>query len=220
MKDIRELKDFIKLTGLNNGEFAKRVGVSDNYLSMLIHGKRPISEKFIIKIEDAFRDIDFKNTLKNKELRYFNNLKPVSTTNEPTIPYYDIDVSAGSIEMFEKRENVVERIMVGGFEDCTFAVSVYGESMYPNYASGNIVVCKEIKDKSLILYGESYLIVTEDYRMIKRVAKGDTESSIVLVSDNQELTKAGYLKYQAFTIPKDKIRKLYLVKGKIERNTL
>lgn len=50
--------------------------------------------------------------------------------------------------------------------------------------------------------------------------KGLSNKDIILVSDNQEQTKAGYLKYEAFSVPLDKIKKAFIVKGKIERNTL
>ena len=205
-----ELKNFRKERGLTQQKLTDLLFITVDAVKSWETNRRNIPKSKIALIKSIDSELSTPSMVTEPEMKY----------DSTGVPYYDVDVSASQIEMFETRENVISHIKVPGFEDCDFAVSVYGDSMYPKYCSGNIIGCKEIKDKSLFLYGEAYLIVTEDYRMIKRVARGENDSEIVAVSDNQEMTKAGYLKYEAFSLPKDKILKLYLVKGKIERNTL
>src|SRR4051812_13710834 len=52
--------------------------------------------------------------------------------NRSSVPYYDIDVAASNIEMFDdNKELPTLSISIPGFEDCSFAVPVWGDSMYP-----------------------------------------------------------------------------------------
>lgn len=136
------------------------------------------------------------------------------------IPFYDVDVSASSVEMFGAKEIPSLYFAIPGFEDCDFGVPVFGHSMYPTFENGCIVACKIIHDKNLINFGASYLIITEDYRMIKRILKNDMPRAVLAVSDNEEMRKDGKRKFESFEIPLDKIRKLYLIKGKITREQI
>lgn len=143
---------------------------------------------------------------------------PVYATKQ--IPFYDIDVSASHVEMFGTKEHPTMYFSIPGFEDCDFGVPVFGHSMYPTFENGCIVACKKINDKTLINFGASYLIITEDYRMIKRLLRNDKPNAVLAISDNEETRKDGKKKFEAFEIPIDKIRMLYLIKGKITREQL
>jgi phage repressor protein C with HTH and peptisase S24 domain len=61
------------------------------------------------------------------------------------VPYFDIDVSASNIEMFtDERELPTKAISIDGFEDCDFGVPVFGDSMYPTYVSGTIILVRRL----------------------------------------------------------------------------
>jgi hypothetical protein len=138
------------------------------------------------------------------------------------VPYFDIDVSASNIEMFtDERELPTKAISIDGFEDCDFGVPVFGDSMYPTFVSGTIILCKKITDFDVIQYGEPHLIITKEQRFVKRILKGPEKGTITLASDNTDARdREGKRRYENFDISKNKIRHLFIVKGSVKRSQL
>ncbi len=70
---------------------------------------------------------------------------------------------------------------------------------------------KEVKNKAVILYGEIYLVITDDYRTVKYIRKhpGDP-AKILLCSENPA--------FDDVEIPLDSIIKLFKVRGQISIN--
>lgn len=144
----------------------------------------------------------------------------LSQVHEQLIPYYDVDVLASPIEVFnDQTMTPTFKIDLPGFADCDFAINVAGHSMYPTIESGTMILCKRIHDKSLIIPGEIYFIVTEDYRMVKRLKKSEKKGWVIAASDNHNghSSPDGHT-YSSMEIPLDKILHIYLVKGNIKRH--
>lgn len=144
-----------------------------------------------------------------------------SENNEANgVPYYEnIDVSASITTMFnDNKETPTFYIDYQHFNDCTAYLPVVGDSMYPRYASGEIVAVKQIFNKDIIQWGEAYLIVCNDnadsLRTIKLVHPCEKdETKIILRASNPN--------YKGDTpISKDDIISMFIVKGKITRNQL
>jgi phage repressor protein C with HTH and peptisase S24 domain len=140
-------------------------------------------------------------------------------TSEKPIPYYDVDVSAGKIALFDDNKEVPKSyVSFPAFDDCDFAINIWGDSMYPKYRNGDVIICKEIHDwKSFVQYGEVYLVVTlgkqgDSQRFVKFVRKSDKRDHFKMVSENQ--------KHDDFDVSIGDIRKMYIVKGKLERNQI
>lgn len=131
---------------------------------------------------------------------------------EPQIPYYNVDVTASAFPVFaDEREEPEYFISIPAFKDCDFAVPIYGDSMYPKIKNGHIVAVKEVKNKAIILYGEIYLIITEDYRTVKYIRKHPSErEKILLCSENPA--------FDDVEIPLDSILRLFKVRGQISIN--
>jgi len=62
-------------------------------------------------------------------------------------------------------------------------------------------------DKSIIMYGEVYLVVTDVLRTIKFIRKAKNGANVILASAND--------RFDDVEIPRDKILHLFIVKGKI-----
>ncbi|MEG2479941.1 MAG: S24 family peptidase, partial [Mucinivorans sp.] len=105
-------------------------------------------------------------------------------------------------------------INIEPFNDCSFYRPVYGNSMSPRYNSGDVVACKRIQDKRVIMYGETYLCVikieADFYETIKMLRKNVDPSMITLKPLNPEFDET--------VVPLDSILELYMVKGKVERS--
>ena len=132
-------------------------------------------------------------------------------TKTNRIPFYCFDVM-GKVESEETLMNTKPTCYfeLPGFTGCLAAFPVFGDSMKPKILNGDIVVISEKVPEEKILWGETYLVVTEAWRVIKTVHPGETEEFIILRSINPN--------FEGDTaVNKNEIRGLYLIKGKVSK---
>lgn len=70
-----------------------------------------------------------------------------------------------------------------------FLFTYYGNSMFPKYKSGDLLLCKRLTNKEFFLYGYSYMIHTIDYEKIIRIGTvhpSKKEGYIILEHVNPE----------------------------------
>jgi phage repressor protein C with HTH and peptisase S24 domain len=140
------------------------------------------------------------------------------TTTIKAVPYYDIDITASIKESFtDVMEEPEFYVDFKPFNDCTAYLPVWGDSMFPTYASGEIVAVKKVDNPDIILWGEAYLIITNEIannmKTVKLLYPHDDEDKIILRASNPN--------FKGDTvIPKESILNLYTIKGKITRKQL
>jgi transcriptional regulator with XRE-family HTH domain len=200
----KELAKYRKAAHLTQDEFAERIGINRGSLSRIEGSEDPVSKSIMHRISLAFQP--------GREI----------TNPKYLINYYDIEATAMPMEIFhENPPTPSAKLDLPGFAGCDFAINVSGHSMYPTVESGSMIICKKIYDKSIILYGEVYFLVTNDYRMVKRLKKSKRAGYVIASSDNHNGHDSQSGKtYEDVEIPIDKIVHLYLVKGSIKRHNL
>jgi transcriptional regulator with XRE-family HTH domain len=193
--DFVKISDFMEIRGLTRGMFAKRAGVTEKELEDW-ESDGYVSESKLDTLESIIGEgIEVKS-------RSFQNLL--------TIPFYDIDVTAGNISSFSNNVgDPTEQYFMPAFQDCTAIFPIFGESMSPRYRSGDRLIVKEYPHfREYIQYGEVYVIFTSnDERMIKVIKKCEKPDYLLLSSLNSD--------YDDFEIPASVVNKLYMVKGKL-----
>lgn len=129
-------------------------------------------------------------------------------------PIYNVEGTAGALVVFqqEKPEFIEGYIDIPQFQDCDFYIKVFGNSMYPKYCNGDLVACRELKDRNIIPYGEAYLIITQEHRMIKYIDGSKNGKELVLRSEHPD--------FKPFPLNRKDILFLYVIKGKITRNII
>lgn len=142
-----------------------------------------------------------------------SDIETYTKSSGKPIPFHDMEVTASSIELFNDGPGKPSQfISIPGFDDCDFAFNLWGDSMRPIYCSGDIILCKKIKDKNVIQFGEVYLVVTSEMRTVKYIKKHIERHLWILESANDF--------YDSFEIETDRVIHLYLVKGKVIRNAI
>lgn len=217
------------MTGTQLSEIRMSLGMSQEEFARALK----ISRSYIAKNE-ALKDEEIPHQLAFRANRLRAN---ISSQDGPTdsvvsekpviykkslISYYDVDAIASPMEVFnDQTVKPTSLINIPGFADCDFAVNVYGHSMYPTIESGMIILCKKVSDKTIILPGEIYFIITPDYRMVKRLKKSDRVGYLMACSDNQNgKNSPDGQTYEPVEIPIDKIIHLYIVRGSIKRHLI
>jgi len=182
---------------INKNTFAKMIGLSDNSLisKIIKEPNRGMTLELIQRIAKAFPDLNLKYLiLEEGEITYKSKFP------DPTLHY--IKYYKGT------DQDLVDLMRVNGYDDCDYAVDVYGDIMAPRYRAGDIVLCKE-HDISNIQFGEAYLIIARKIPYIRYI-KGEIDGETLKVgAESPRLEDNPMLK-------KD-IEKLYIIKGVIRR---
>lgn len=97
-----------------------------------------------------------------------------------------------------------ERI-ISPIKGVDFAISVYGDSMAPEYPSGSRVLIKRINPESFIEWGRTYVLDTCNGVIIKEVLHCSREGYITCHSINRDP------KYSDFDIPMTDVYGMYRV---------
>jgi phage repressor protein C with HTH and peptisase S24 domain len=140
-----------------------------------------------------------------------------SSSNEG-VPFININLADYSAREFNiLREKPEYYVNFRPFNDCDAYLPIYGDSMYPKYASGEIIAVREVPNKEIIQWGEAYLVITDEFAnnitTVKLLFEHSKESKIVLRASNPN--------YKGDTIlEREAIKRLFIVKGKITRNQL
>ncbi|WP_197082351.1 S24 family peptidase [Pedobacter sp. BMA] len=193
-------------------DFASGLNLEPGTISPMISGKRPITNPFKERLDFKF-NVNI-NWLETGEGEPFLKKGPVVSESKEGVPYFNVSLSDNDIRSFgdEQAEYFVN---YKPFNDCTCYLPVYGDSMYPKYASGEIIAVREITNFEILQWGEAYVIMTDEkanhLRSIKLIHQHSDENKLILRSSNPN--------FKGDTIiAKESIMALYIIKGKITRN--
>ena len=191
---------------------------SRKMIEALVEFDNNINESWILTGEGQMRNGSYLE--KRRAIKLKNQNK------EKAVPLFDTVATGSDTETdLSPISHASGTIVVGDLlQDSQAAMRIYGNSMLPNYPSGCVVGLIEC-DKTFIEPGEVYVLETEDRRLLKRLFYKDDEFAsgyFMCVSDNimkfEGGSRHGKLAYPAFTVPIDKVYRLYLVTGVIKRN--
>ena len=212
---IERIKYLMKEMNFRQVEFAQKVDVDASNLSKYLNGRLPISESFLNRV--------VVNLGVNKDwLETGSDLpfaKPVAlpttivtpssmVTTQQGIPVYDIDVTAGNMpraQLFAE-DHIIGSINLPDFEgqNCR-VVRVSGDSMTPVIRSGDLIAVRELNSLQYIIWGQIYVILLDDYRLVKYIRKHENKSQVILRSANPD--------YDDLEIDRSDIRDLLYVQS-------
>ena len=211
-----KLKKYFKQEGLSQIKIANILGISQPAVGALLNGKTPFGKKTAAMWSEKFGLNASWLLIGEGEMLKGNSKGKVDEhlKQGKVIRYWaDLEATGGGIMSFDDSiKGGYSEIIIPDFNDCTDAMRIVGDSMYPRYKSGQIIIFKEWNE-SFIEFGQVYLIITKTgYRMIKYLQPSEENDKLICVSENKE-------QFPPFTIEIDSIHRLYLVKGSIEQNT-
>lgn len=217
MEDVLErlnaaLKDaFIRKGIFKKSEMAEYLGYKNPYLSGIINGKEKMSDTFLKNISDRLRiNSEWIKTGIGQMIIPENN-KEVFNVKEVNdgAAVYDIDCTCGySLRTIDfSEEKIIGHINMPGVNNEDKIIRANGDSMMPTISDGDWVAVREVIDWSLIFYGQIYLIITDEYRLLKHIRRCDSDEKnrIILHSENPD--------YDDMILERSKIRHLFVVKN-------
>lgn len=203
-------------------EFYSPIAKHVNNFSPIENGARKIGKRLSEDVIKYYRiNEDWLGTGKG-DMFLQENVIPENgfekTSGFEGVPFINIspsEISAAGFNLLRAKPEYY--INFKPFNDCYAYLPVYGESMFPKYASGEIIAIKEIVNKEIIQWGEAYLLSADKranyLTTVKLLFEHDDKSKIILRSANPD--------YKGDTIiDKSAIERLFIIKGKITRNHL
>ena len=198
---ISRIKYLIKELNFRQTEFAKKIGVDTSNLSKYMNGRLP----------EKGTDIPFAK-------HSSPSITTVPASEVETIsmgtPVYDIDVTAGTMpraRMFSD-DLVVGHINLPDIinENCRI-VRVSGDSMSPVIRSGDLIAVRELSNTQYIFWGQIYVVLLDDFRLVKYVRRHADPDMVILRSENPN--------YDDMEIHRADIRELMMVQNIIHLDT-
>lgn len=212
---LKEIRSYLRLT---LAQFYSPITPHYNNLSAVENGVRTIGKRMLKEIAEYY-SINPEYLLNGTGEKFVEGgdpFRPVKDA-ESGVPYFNIDLAnlpEASAMLNEKPEFYVD---YKPFNDCHAYLPVYGDSMYPRFASGEIIAVKQIKNFEVIQWGEAYLVITDstsnNLRSVKMLFQHHDPEKIILRSSNPN--------YKGDTVIKrSSIVSLYIIKGKITRTLI
>lgn len=210
------LLDFISYKELDIAVFERITGLSNGAVHKMGNGTR---EMTIDKISGSFPDLNtawlktgIGEMIKGTERTNITVSVPQSSISEDVRKgalIYNIDGTCGTdgraLEF--SNEKIIGSIDTPEINPNSQIIFASGDSMHPLIYSGDRIVVRKIESWEFFNYGQVYLIITNEYRLIKRIRKHptDEENTIVLRSENNN--------YDDINLPRKEILYLYLVEN-------
>jgi len=209
---LRNLMDLLKFK--TQKDFATALNIQQGSLSDILRERIKVSNAIKDKLELKF-DVNL-TWLENGTGEPFFKKKPGVNESKEGVPYFDMSLSdAKDLLVEEQRAEYLVNYLP--FNDCTAYLPVYGDSMYPKYAAGEIIAIKEITNYEILQWGEAYVVMTDadsnSLRTIKLIFQHTDNTKLILRSSNPN--------FKGDTVIRKKnIQALYIIKGKITRNII
>lgn len=212
---IDRIRQYLDFKGISDYRFEKELSLSKGYINK---AKNPTSD-VLMKICGIYTDISpewlvtgkgemIKNTEREQKTIEISE-SAISETKRKGALIYDIDATCGlsgrDIEFTD--EKVIGSIDTPEINPDSKIIFATGDSMLPLIASGDRVVIRKIESWDFFNYGQVYLIITNEYRLIKRVRRHpkDSDNLILLRSENPD--------YDDIDLPKREIIHLFIVEN-------
>ncbi len=185
---IGRIKYLIKQSRMTQAEFARRISVDPSNMSKHLSGRLPITDSLINRIVVDMgiskkwlisgTDVPFS---KNSSIEEFSDASLKSVRNG--IPVYDIDVTAGVEELSSMFtvDRITGYVALPRLSSDSLIVHVSGDSMQPEIIDGGMVAIRPVTPGSPIIWGQVYVVVTDDFRRVKFLRRHPSDDSKVIL---------------------------------------
>ncbi len=216
---IARIRHIMQTSQLSQAGFARRIGLDPSNVSKYLTGRLPINDTLINRIivnmgispDWLKRGVGLPYE-KRPAQQPLPDTAPDFDIDSNTIPLYDIDVAAGTTRadrMFTQ-ENMRSRIYLPEFNPNWVAVRAKGNSMQPVINNGAYICLLPQNEKDNIVWGDIYVVVTDNRRVVKYVSRNHNKDSVTLKSANPD--------YEPIELPLSDIIALYPVKAIVNLN--
>ena len=182
-----KVKNLMRKQKITQAELADMTGFTQSNISEMLNGKRniiPLAERIA---------------------EHFGANKDWLTDGEPTIdtrPRILTYACAGTLSEAIK-EYSEPMPVIAQMPRYDFTIMVRGDSMMPEFRSGDEIACLKVNEKAFVQWGKPHVLFTSQGIVVKRLYEG--ENGFRCVSDNKQ--------YPEFFVPGEDVYSVSLVVG-------
>ena len=219
---IGRVKYLIEMSRMSQGAFARRIGIDPSNLSKHLSGKLQMGDSLInrIIVETGVSRLWLRDGVgtpfdKQPEPPSINiapdrmvSIESIDDRLPDTgIAVYDIDVTAGCQELSRMftQDRIVGMVNLPNISPGSVIVHVSGDSMDPTIKNGGYIAIRPFRDLKNIFWGQIYVVVMDDYRMVKVVRRHPEPGKVILHSVNPA--------YDDMDVERADIRSLFMVES-------
>ncbi len=214
---VERIRYLIRQSRMSQAQFARRLSIDPSNLSKHLSGRLPVTDVLLNRIVVDFgvskqwlrdgTDLPFSKTAGTVISSSVFDAVP-SVADRRGVPVYDIDVTAGTDELSSMFtvDRITGYISLPRISCGSLIVHVSGDSMKPDIIDGGFIAIRPVTEMSTILWGQIYVVVTDDFRRVKSLRRhpGD-ETKVILHSSNPD--------YDDVEINRSDIRSLFRVEA-------
>lgn len=176
----------------------KKVGISKNMAESICTKFPQINKSYLLTGEgDMLLKKDNEstsNSIANQPSSYITYLLPMSAMGGSLTGFAEPGVALQNCEA-----------IISPVKNIDFAITVYGESMAPEYPSGSRILIKKINPDIFINWGKVYVLDTPNGVIVKEIHESEKEGCVSCHSINPDP------KFKPFDVPMDEIYGMYQV---------
>lgn len=187
------IRQFLKDKGLTQKELALQMKDQQSNISDMLSGKRDIDKLLGFLGMNYIIDPD-----------YFTNGILIDGKTQETRPHYLAWVEAGSLSD-ENTDGCIQQPVIKLMPKYDYTVQVRGDSMFPEYKSGDVVACLDVTKESFLQWGKIHVLCTKQGNLVKKIHPDGDKIKCESVNTN----------FPPFSIKKDEIYSIGLVVGAI-----
>ena len=206
------INNILEYSGLNPKSFSEKIGLDrPQAIYDIQKGKtKNISPNMADKIVSAFPEINRTWLLTGEGEMLKEGAGRVPRTQETQgTPVYNIDVVCGreGRDLMFADERIIGYVDLPGISRSSHIIEASGDSMAPRINSGDRIVVREIETWDFFVFGQAYVVITDEYRLLKYVRKHPERPNeyVLLRSENPA--------YDDIELPIAAIRKLFVVEN-------
>lgn len=132
----------------------------------------------------------------------------VVEVTEHGTPVYDLDVTCGgrSRPIVFADEHIIGHVNLPNVSPTAVIIRANGDSMEPHIHNGDWIAVREVKNMNVLYYGQVYVVITDELRLLKYLRRDEDEQHyVILRSENKN--------YDDIRLAKSEIRHLFIVEN-------
>lgn len=218
---IDRFDSYMKYKGLNDNQVTKDLELSNGLLGKSRKKDRDMSRKIANSATSFYSDLSAGWLLTGEGSMLVNNSANPSDTSAPAapssvqeeednrVPLIPFEAQGGNLDGFARNGVTLAQCdtINSPFKGAQFAISVNGQSMYPNYPSGCLLfISKNMAD--WVEWGKVYVLDTENGIVVKQLVPSELGDDFVCCKSFNNAPE-----FAPFNVPKSTIFGVYRVVG-------
>lgn len=193
----QRLIQFIKYKGISQRKFENMINVSNGFINNI---SKSIGAEKLYRIQSIFPELNDAwlltgegSMLNEEESPPLSATKSISDNDNDSLCDYityllPMSTHGGSFTGIPAEATLLQGCekIISPIKGVDFAISIYGDSMAPEYPSGSRVLIKKINHNAYIDWGKAYVIDTCNGVIIKEILKCQREGFITCHSINPD----------------------------------